>query len=146
MRHTGHIVGFWSLIYALAMMSTAQSPLSAQGVDEYKIKSIFFDGGSYYIDYEQRQEVLQFFEGEILENYEIHIHSHTDNIGSVEFNNWLSQMRSHATIRFLLDNGIPEEKIFIKDHGLFNPEFDNDTWEGRSKNRRVDIVLWPLPS
>ena len=120
--------------------------LSGQGADEYKIKSVFFDGGSYYIDYEQREEIMQFLEGEILENYEIHIHSHTDNIGSVEYNNWLSQMRSWYTINFLISKGIPEEKIFIKDHGLFNPEFDNETWEGRSKNRRVDIVLWPLPS
>lgn len=146
MQYFGHTSLIVHVLYALFICIGSSVPLAAQGVDEYKIKSIFFDGGSYYIDYEQRQEVLQFFEGELLENYEIHIHSHTDNIGSVEFNNWLSQMRSGATIQFLLDEGIPEEKIFIKDHGLFNPEFDNESWEGRSKNRRVDIVLWPLPS
>jgi len=122
------------------------STLTAQKEVEYKIKSVYFGGGSFYIDEEQRQEVLNFLEGELLENYEIHIHSHTDNIGSVEFNKRLSRMRSFAAKRFIIENGIPVEKVFIKDHGLFNPDFDNDTWRGREQNRRVDIVLWPLPS
>ena len=126
------------------MLVTSSS--SAQKEVEYKIKSVYFGGGSFYIDEDQRQEVLDFLEGEILENYEIHIHSHTDNIGSVEFNKRLSRMRSFSARRFILENGIPEEKVFIKDHGLFNPEFDNNTWQGRRQNRRVDIVLWPLPS
>lgn len=113
---------------------------------EYKIKSIFFDGGSYYIDQEQGGELIDFLDGELLENYEIHIHSHTDNIGSIEFNKKLSKMRSFSARSLLINNDIPLEKIFIKDHGLFNPEFDNNTWQGRRQNRRVDVVLWPLPS
>ena len=120
--------------------------LSAQQPLEIKVKSIFFGGGSYYIDEEQGQEVIDFLNGELLENYEIHIHSHTDNIGSPEFNKRLSQARSWATKQLLIRGEIPIEKIFIKDHGLHNPEFDNDTWDGRAKNRRVDVVLWPLPS
>jgi len=137
---------FHVLLLVLFCVGLFSNYTIAQSTPEYKIKSIFFDGGSYYIDHEQRDEVLEFFDGELLENYEIHIHSHTDNIGSVQFNERLSLMRSSATIYFLIQNGIPEEKIFIKDHGLFNPEFDNDTWEGRQKNRRVDVVLWPLPA
>ena len=120
--------------------SYAQKPL------ELKIKSVLFGGGSYYIDEEQGQDLIDFLEGEMLENYEIHIHSHTDNVGSIEFNKRLSQMRSWATKQLLISKNLPKEKIFIKDHGLENPEFDNSTWRGRAQNRRVDVVLFPLPS
>jgi flagellar motor protein MotB len=33
--------------------------------------------------------------------------------------------------------------ITIQDFGQFNPLFDNSTWEGRRKNRRVDVIVWP---
>ena len=37
---------------------------------------------------------------------------------------------------------IKKEAIEIKDFGLFNPIYDNSTWEGRRMNRRVDVILW----
>lgn len=123
----------------------AQDAPGQSGKQEYKTISIFFGGGSYFIEETEKEKVRDFFSKEILTNYEIHIHSHTDNIGGVRFNEWLSKMRSEATLDFLTEDGFPTNKLFIKDHGLFNPEFDNDTWDGRLKNRRVDIVLWPLP-
>lgn len=121
-------------------------PVFGQNEVGYKIVSVYFRGGSYYIDDAQKEIVRDFLAGEILLNYEIHIHSHTDNVGGIEFNEWLSKMRSEATYRFLIDEGISDRQLFIKDHGLFNPDFDNQTNEGRARNRRVDIVLWPLPS
>ncbi|MCK5278818.1 MAG: OmpA family protein, partial [Cyclobacteriaceae bacterium] len=78
-----------------------------------------------------------------IDQYNITIHSHTDNIGGVEFNEWLSQMRSQSAMDQLLINNIRQEMIEIKDFGLHNPVYDNSTWEGKLKNRRVDIFLWP---
>ena len=107
--------------------------------------SIYFGGGSYYISNEQKDELMQFLQNiPHVEQYNITIHSQTDNIGGVEFNNWLSQMRSHSAMEELLLNNIKQEMIEIKDFGLHNPVFDNSTWEGRLKNRRVDIFFWPL--
>ncbi len=123
---------------------TAQQ-VSPDGKTVYKTVSIFFGGGDYHITDEEKLKVRDFLFNEILTNFEIHIHSHTDNIGGVKFNQWLSKMRSESTMDFLLEDGVPTNKVFIKDHGLTNPEFDNATWDGRLKNRRVDIVLWPLP-
>jgi outer membrane protein OmpA-like peptidoglycan-associated protein len=117
---------------------------SAQKGPEHQI-SIYFGGGSYYITQEQKDAVTQFLNNiPHVEQYSITIHSHTDNIGGVEFNNWLSQMRSHSAMEELLINNIQQEMIEIKDFGLHNPVYDNSTWEGRLKNRRVDIFLWPL--
>ena len=139
------------LIFLFAFIFLSQSLVGQDqsGIHDgkpYIIKSIYFGGGRYYIDFQQREELADFLEEVIIENYEIHIHSHTDNVGGVEYNEWLSKMRSEATKQLLQDLGIPMHQLFIKDHGLFNPDFDNNTWEGRRKNRRVDVVLWPLPA
>jgi OOP family OmpA-OmpF porin len=107
--------------------------------------SIYFGGGSYYISGEQRKAIAEFLNAiPHVEQYSITIHSHTDNIGGVEFNDWLSQMRSQSAMEELLINSIKQEMIEIKDFGLHNPVYDNSTWEGKLKNRRVDIFLWPL--
>lgn len=109
------------------------------------IRSIFFGGGSYYIDQQQANELKQFIESlPNLENYQISISSHTDNIGGVEYNQWLSEMRSEATIQQLNLNNIPRERVGRIDNGQHNPLYDNRTWKGRLANRRVDIIFTPL--
>ena len=124
-------------------------PLFAQAqsttVDPSLMKSIYFGGGSYYIDDLQRQELKEFIEGfSNLSNYKITVHSHTDNIGSDEFNQMLSEMRSRMAIRELVELNIDPETIEIHDFGEFNPVYDNSTHEGRIRNRRVDVILWPI--
>lgn len=140
------IITMFSLLFLFSESDLKAQEYNPVPGQEYKIISIFFAGGRYYISEEHRQRVRDFLSNEILQNYEIHIHSHTDNRGGVEFNLFLSRMRSEATYEFLKDEGIPLYQLYIEDHGLIDPQFNNQTWEGRSKNRRVDIVLWPLPS
>lgn len=109
------------------------------------MKSIYFGGGSYYIDEGQRQDLKEFIEGfKNIESYKITVHSHTDNIGGVEFNQMLSEMRSQMAIRELVQLQIDPATIEIHDFGEFNPIYDNSTFEGRLRNRRVDIILWPI--
>jgi OOP family OmpA-OmpF porin len=130
----------------LTVILCSLTPLMAcaQEGPQYQM-SIYFGGGSYYISNEQRISITEFLNSiPHVEQYNITIHSHTDNIGGVEFNNWLSQMRSFSAKEELLLNNIKPELIEIKDFGLHNPVYDNSTWEGKLKNRRVDIFLWPL--
>ena len=113
--------------------------------DEKLIKSVYFGGGSYYIDADQMIEIKEFLESiDNIESYQISIYSHTDNIGGVEYNQWLSGMRSQSTLTQLLRNDILYEKIHIESQGQLNPLYDNDSWVGRQGNRRVDIILWPI--
>ena len=98
------------------------------------------------MDDEQKMELYNWIDGiENLHEFEIVIHSHTDNIGSVEYNKWLSQMRSETVYQLLLDHTIPADWLFIRDYGEYNPVHDNSTLEGRLKNRRVDVILIPPP-
>ena len=116
----------------------------AQNSPQYQI-SIYFGGGNYFISENQRKAVKDFLDNiPNVNQYNITIHSHTDNIGGAEFNDWLSQMRSQSALEELILNNINREMIEIKDFGLHNPVYDNSTWEGKLKNRRVDIFLWPL--
>ncbi|MGK7392641.1 MAG: OmpA family protein [Candidatus Cyclobacteriaceae bacterium M2_1C_046] len=109
------------------------------------IKSIYFGGGSYFVDQEQENELEIFIKAvEGLENYEVIIFSHTDNIGGKEYNEWLSQMRSTAVYEIVIDIPVPEKQIRIRDFGMKNPLYTNKNNIGRRANRRVDVILVPI--
>jgi len=132
------------LLFSILLSICSFWPSMAQEGPEHKI-SIYFGGGNYYISENQKLKIQEFiFNIPHVEQYSITIHSHTDNVGGVEFNNWLSKMRSQSAFDQLLLNNINQDKIEIKDFGLHNPVYDNSTWEGKQMNRRVDIFLWPL--
>jgi len=79
-----------------------------------------------------------------IEQYEIIIQSHTDNIGSIEFNKRLSERRSQSVFEKLIGYNLVPEAIEIKDFGEFLPTYRNDTYHGRLANRRSDVILKPL--
>lgn len=109
-------------------------------------KSVYFDGGSWYIDEGQSRELSRWLDSipNLLEKYRIQLISHTDPIGGKEYNEYLSQMRSGAVFRLLMEQHIPQEVINIKDWGLENPVYSNDDWAGRIMNRRVDVIVFPI--
>ena len=133
--------------YTICALLIVMLPLQAQEepVQEYYIFSIYFGGGSHYVSPDQEQELYKWLDGiPGIDNHEISVHSHTDDIGSKQYNDWLSQMRSDAAIDKLMNHGIDPDRISIEDFGELNPIYDNSTWEGKLKNRRVDIIVRPL--
>ncbi len=72
----------------------------------------------------------------------VRITGHTDNIGSAKFNQRLSQKRAEAVLSELVKKGISTDRITAEGKGLSSPITTNETEEGRSKNRRVEIVLY----
>lgn len=108
------------------------------------IRSIYFGGGSYYIDDQQNRAIHEFLDSlPYIENYQISISSHTDNIGGASYNMWLSHMRSEAVLDLLSDKQITRDRVLIKNNGQHNPYFDNHSYLGRMANRRVDIIFTP---
>jgi outer membrane protein OmpA-like peptidoglycan-associated protein len=130
-----------ALILLLSISAGAQ-----QYQDEIR-KSIFFGGGSYYVDEDQIEELYDWLDSipNLLEKYDIHLISHTDPIGGKEYNDWLSKMRSETVQQIILNRGdISERKISIKDWGLDNPVYSNKSYGGMQMNRRVDVILYPI--
>ena len=107
--------------------------------------SIYFGGGSYFIDSLQTEGLFHWLDSiPRLDKYEIHLISHTDPIGGKQYNEWLSQMRSESVKQLLLQKEIPEHKITSKDWGLENPVYRNSSRGGMRMNRRVDVILYPI--
>jgi outer membrane protein OmpA-like peptidoglycan-associated protein len=133
------------LFLLIGMVMLPVVNLLAQQQDEIR-KSIFFGGGSYYIDDLQIGELYHWLDSvpDLLEKYNIQLISHTDPIGGKAYNEWLSEMRSEAVQQILLRKPIPEHKISIKDWGLENPVYNNSSYSGMQLNRRVDVILYPI--
>ena len=121
-------------------------PSTAQELDTaIHVKSIYFGGGSYYIDHLQIEELFEWLDSfPKIEQYEVIIQSHTDNIGSVEFNKRLSEARSQSVYSLLMDYPVVPEAIEVKDFGEFLPTYRNDSYHGRLANRRADVILKPV--
>lgn len=71
----------------------------------------------------------------------IEMRGHTDNTGSNEINNKLSQDRADAVREYFISKGIEPDRIASKGFGETKPVATNDTDEGRQKNRRVEFVI-----
>jgi chemotaxis protein MotB len=77
----------------------------------------------------------------------LRVEGHTDNVptaGTSFGSNWeLSAARALAVVRFLQDQGVDPTRLAGAGYGEFQPVAANDTPEGRSLNRRIEIVLAP---
>jgi outer membrane protein OmpA-like peptidoglycan-associated protein len=69
------------------------------------------------------------------------VEGHTDSTGAAEANQKLSLARAEAVMTFLKEMGVPAATMTAHGFGPDRPVAPNDTPEGRSKNRRVDIVM-----
>lgn len=69
------------------------------------------------------------------------IEGHTDNTGSVQYNQTLSEKRAGAILQYLLNAGIDTNRLNAVGFGRQQPVADNATAEGRAANRRVVLQL-----
>ena len=74
--------------------------------------------------------------------YKLQIEGHTDSTGTDAYNQKLSGARAESVRDFLVEQGIPSERILSTEgFGRTRPIAPNDTRSNREKNRRVDIVI-----
>lgn len=66
---------------------------------------------------------------------------HTDSVGSDEYNHGLSLDRAEAVAKYLEQHGIAAERLRAVGYGETRPLEDNNTAEGRERNRRVELQL-----
>jgi outer membrane protein OmpA-like peptidoglycan-associated protein len=72
---------------------------------------------------------------------EVSVEGHTDNVGSDEYNQRLSEQRAFSVRDYLVDQGMPNERVSAVGFGKTQPKASNDTPEGRQVNRRVEIHI-----
>ena len=69
------------------------------------------------------------------------VEGHTDNVGDPIQNKRLSLERAYNIREYLISKGIAGFRIQFKGYGDIKPIADNNTEEGRKKNRRVEFVI-----
>ena len=73
-------------------------------------------------------------------NRRVRIEAHTDGTGSESYNQQLSDRRAEAVSRFLVEHGIAAARLESEGFGELQPIAPNDQPEGRSANRRVELI------
>lgn len=66
---------------------------------------------------------------------------HTDSVGTDAYNQKLSERRAAAVKAYLVSKGIAANRVYTEGKGEKSPVADNNTKEGRSKNRRVEVEV-----
>lgn len=83
----------------------------------------------------------------VLNEYEqtyVDVIGHTDSTGSEQFNQELSERRAASVARYLETREVLAARILTNGMGESQPVASNDTDEGRTLNRRVEIKLAPV--
>jgi len=103
---------------------------------------VLFDFGKYDLRPEAREKLAK-LSGIILahQGLNLAIEGHTDNVGSEEFNQTLSEKRSETVRQYLIDQGLDGSSVTAAGFGKSSPIADNGSAAGRQKNRRVEIVV-----
>lgn len=76
-------------------------------------------------------------------NVRIMIEGHCDGIGTVPYNQALSERRAKAVFDYFAGKGISPARMQALGHGKLRPKATNDTEEGRAINRRVELKVTP---
>jgi outer membrane protein OmpA-like peptidoglycan-associated protein len=72
---------------------------------------------------------------------EVVVEGYTDNVGTDEYNRELSAQRANAVRLALIAAGVEAGRIASGGHGPMYAVSDNESEEGRARNRRVEIVI-----
>jgi chemotaxis protein MotB len=108
--------------------------------------AIFFDPGSAELKKDAEKTLLEIANTISVMNNYIRVEGHTDNVpmnSTVYRSNWdLSAARAANMVRLLTEHTtIPPERLIAVGYGEYRPVADNSTEEGRTKNRRIDIIV-----
>ncbi len=128
------------LLQGKAMQTTYASEITS--AVSSKSYSIEFETGSANIKTASYKLLDEIFESAVVaEGLKIGVYGHTDNSGSDAVNIPLSEKRAEAVKGYLLKKGLSNDRVEAKGYGSAKPIADNNTNDGKSKNRRVEIVL-----
>jgi outer membrane protein OmpA-like peptidoglycan-associated protein len=105
-------------------------------------KGIYFKTNSAEIDsmsLKNLDEIADIMQGQAA--FILDIEGHTDSKGNSDLNLKLSQQRANACKAYLVQKGISDSRIESTGFGDMKPIADNETEEGRAKNRRTEFIL-----
>jgi len=106
------------------------------------LRNVFFNSGKWDVksdSYAELDRLVALLSD--ITSLKIEISGHTDNIGSVSFNELLSQRRADAVVNYLVGKGVDKKRLSAKGYGQSKPVDSNNTAEGRALNRRTEFEI-----
>lgn len=119
-------------------------PSTSKSYTPIVLQNIFFDSGSAALLPASDHEI-QLIAAMMQENLDISIKitGHTDDVGGDQANLTLSDQRAKSVASAIIAKGIDADRVFAEGKGETMPVADNNTQEGRQKNRRTEMqILW----
>src|SRR5215469_7693323 len=118
-----------------------QTKDSARGLI-VNMPDVLFDLNSASLKPEARERLAR-VAGILIAYPDIHVEvdGYTDNTGSLDFNQQLSQQRADTVRSYLVQQGVPSSSVDAKGFGPNDPIASNDSPEGRRQNRRVNLIV-----
>jgi outer membrane protein OmpA-like peptidoglycan-associated protein len=114
---------------------------SARGL-VVNMSDVLFDTGKYTLKSGTREKLAK-VAGVLLAypGLNIEVDGYTDNVGSADSNQKLSDQRSASVRDYLVQEGVATSSLMAKGFGEAQPTDSNDTPTGRQMNRRVELVV-----
>lgn len=106
------------------------------------LKNIFYDFDKATLRIESTYELKRL--ETVMKKYptiKIEIASHTDSVGTNEYNQILSNARAKSVVDWLTLHGIDSKRMLFKGYGEMEPAISNETIEGRQLNRRTEFTI-----
>ena len=131
-------------IYSITLPEDKRpEPITVLAANEaVAINNLLFETGSDVIMPSSLPELKRIAQFIVTYGYKVRLAGHTDNVGQPEANKTLSQARAEAVKRQLVAYGCAAESIKAFGYGDLKPVASNETEEGRTQNRRVEITLY----
>jgi outer membrane protein OmpA-like peptidoglycan-associated protein len=106
------------------------------------LSDVLFDFNKYTLKPETREKLAK-VSGILLAypNLKVQVEGYTDNIGSDEYNQKLSEQRANSVRDYLVSQSVPDSNVTAQGFGKNSPIADNSTNAGRAANRRVQLVV-----
>lgn len=106
------------------------------------LRNVFFNTDSYELLLQSKAELQRLIDF-LTQNRTliVEIGGHTDNVGSQEYNQKLSESRARAVYNYLIDHGILEKRMKYSGYGFSSPVSSNDSEIGRALNRRTEFKI-----
>jgi len=108
----------------------------------FKLDKVYFNLGDATVlpeSYDQLNQLADYLKNN--PKLKIQIEGHTDNRGDADANKKLSLDRAYKVREYLVNKGIPGERIKFKGYGDTRPVVTNDKEENRRLNRRVEYKI-----
>jgi outer membrane protein OmpA-like peptidoglycan-associated protein len=133
---TGATRGLPTTAMPMAAMPTTAIPMAAIAVNVYFGTNSDRIAPKYYADLNKLGEALTQLQASV------EIAGYTDNVGSDQANQLLSQRRAISVKQYLEQHfSFPTERLIAKGYGKSRPRARNDTESGRRQNRRIEVAL-----